>query len=38
MVFWGRLFPCRLVGEIAMPEVSRFYGIVVKMFFKPKEH
>ena len=21
-----------------MPEVSRFYGIVVKMFFKPKEH
>lgn len=21
-----------------MPEISRFYGIVVKMFFKPKEH
>lgn len=21
-----------------MPEVARFYGIVVKMFFKPKEH
>ena len=21
-----------------MPEVSRFYGIVVKMFFKPQEH
>ena len=21
-----------------MPEVSRFYGSVVKMFFKPKEH
>ena len=21
-----------------MPEVSRFYGIVIKMFFKPKEH
>ena len=38
MAFWGRLFPCRLVGEIAMPEVARFYGIVVKMFFKPKEH
>ena len=24
--------------ESQMPEVSRFYGIVVKMFFKPKEH
>ena len=21
-----------------MPEIGRFYGIVVKMFFKPKEH
>lgn len=21
-----------------MPEVARFYGIVIKMFFKPKEH
>ena len=21
-----------------MPEICRFYGIVVKMFFKPKEH
>ena len=21
-----------------MPEVSRFYGIIIKMFFKPKEH
>lgn len=21
-----------------MPEVSRFYGIVIKMYFKPKEH
>lgn len=21
-----------------MPEISRFYGLVVKMFFKPKEH
>ena len=21
-----------------MPVVARFYGIVVKMFFKPKEH
>ncbi len=20
-----------------MPEISRFYGIVIKMFFKPKE-
>lgn len=23
---------------IDMPEISRFYGIVIKMFFKPKEH
>ena len=21
-----------------MPEVGRFYGIIIKMFFKPKEH
>lgn len=21
-----------------MPEICRFYGIVIKMFFKPKEH
>ncbi len=21
-----------------MPEISHFYGIVIKMFFKPKEH
>ena len=21
-----------------MPELSRFYGIIIKMFFKPKEH
>ena len=21
-----------------MPEMCRFYGIVIKMFFKPKEH
>lgn len=21
-----------------MPEISRFHGIVIKMFFKPKEH
>lgn len=21
-----------------MPEITRFYGIVIKMFFKPKEH
>lgn len=20
-----------------MPEISRFYGIIIKMFFKPKE-
>lgn len=21
-----------------MPEISRFYGIIIKMFSKPKEH
>ena len=21
-----------------MPEISRFYGIIIKMFFKPKEY
>ena len=21
-----------------MPEIARFYGIVIKLFFKPKEH
>lgn len=21
-----------------MPEITRFYGIVIKMFFKPREH
>lgn len=21
-----------------MPEISRFYGIIIKMFFKPKKH
>ena len=25
-------------GERIMPEVTRFYGIIIKMFFKPKEH
>ena len=24
--------------ELAMPEISRFYGLIIKMFFKPKEH
>jgi hypothetical protein len=23
---------------ILLPEIARFYGIVIKMFFKPKEH
>ena len=23
---------------ILIPEICRFYGIVIKMFFKPKEH
>ena len=26
------------IEEEGMPEISRFYGIVIKMFFKPKEH
>ena len=26
------------MGACKMPEISRFYGIVIKMFFKPKEH
>ena len=21
-----------------MPEIARFYGIIIKMFFKPKKH
>ena len=21
-----------------IPEIARFYGIIIKMFFKPKEH
>ena len=21
-----------------MPEITRFYGIIIKMYFKPKEH
>ena len=21
-----------------MPEITRFYGIIIKMFYKPKEH
>ena len=28
----------RLKGGESMPEITRFYGIVIKMFFKPKEH
>lgn len=24
--------------NIYMPEIARFYGIIIKMFFKPKEH
>ena len=26
------------MGGMSMPEIARFYGIVIKMFFKPKEH
>ena len=25
-------------GVTALPEITRFYGIVIKMFFKPKDH
>lgn len=25
-------------NNFVMPEISRFYGIIIKMFFKPKEH
>ncbi len=25
-------------GGVNMPEITRFYGIVIKMFFRPKEH
>ena len=25
-------------NQDTMPEISRFYGIIIKMFFKPKEH
>lgn len=28
----------KIKGECLMPEISRFYGIIIKMFFKPKEH
>lgn len=27
-----------LIEVIDLPEIARFYGIVIKMFFKPKEH
>ena len=27
-----------LIKETLLPEISRFYGIIIKMFFKPKEH
>ncbi|MCI7806647.1 MAG: DUF4160 domain-containing protein [Spirochaetales bacterium] len=23
---------------LLLPEIARFYGIIIKMFFKPKEH
>uniref|UniRef100_UPI004025E602 DUF4160 domain-containing protein n=1 Tax=Prevotella sp. TaxID=59823 RepID=UPI004025E602 len=32
------LFREHLINQIAMPEIVRFYGIIIKMFFKPKEH
>lgn len=43
---YTRMYMCVRLGkkkmnnnkETIMPEVSRFYGIVIKMFFKPKEH
>lgn len=27
-----------MIGGMNVPEISCFYGIVIKMFFKPKEH
>lgn len=27
-----------MIEGMNVPEISRFYGIVIKMFFKPKEH
>ena len=27
-----------VIGVRYMPEITRFYGIIIKMFFKPKEH
>ena len=27
-----------MIGGMNVPEISRIYGIVIKMFFKPKEH
>lgn len=27
-----------MIGVDYVPEISRFYGIIIKMFFKPKEH
>ncbi len=32
------LFREHLINQIVMPEIVRFYGIIIKMFFKPKEH
>lgn len=26
------------INKQFMPEIVKFYGIVIKMFFKPKEH
>ena len=27
-----------MINQIVMPEIVRFYGIISKMFLKPKEH
>ena len=32
------LYKVQILISAIIPEVSRFYGIVIKMFFKPKEH
>lgn len=32
------LFREHLINQIVIPEIVRFYGIIIKMFFKPKEH
>ncbi len=32
------LFNNKQKGAMAMPEITRFYGIIIRMYFLPKEH